>query len=109
MRPSEHDLRFPSRYAAGLTASLATISPRGVQPFLTGADNAFLRRELSTLFTGSSGDQFTKNAAALKEKIAPVTDFLKQAVGESTSLFGSRLAVNVSIIDLDKPADARSL
>ncbi len=91
--------------AAGLTAGLANVSPRGVQPFLTAADNEFLRRELTTLFTGSSGDAFTKNATALKEKLKPVTDFLQQAVGESTTIFGRGL---VAALDAATQSDAKA-
>jgi hypothetical protein len=73
-------------------ASLNQFSPGGITPFVTAKDVAFLEHGFGSVFGGGSDPkEFVKNAESLKEKIAPVTDFLKNAVTEATTLLANGL------------------
>jgi hypothetical protein len=69
------------------SGTLAGISPRGVQPFLTAADNERLQREIETVL-GARGAGFTTAVDDMLERIQPVADFLTQSVTEASNLFG---------------------
>jgi hypothetical protein len=73
-------------------ASLNQFSPGGITPFVTAKDVQFLEHGFGSVFGGGSDPkEFIKNAENLKEKIAPVTDFLKNSVQEATTLLANGL------------------
>jgi hypothetical protein len=76
--------------AAKITSSLATFSKGGIAPFTTGTDVQFLEHMFGGVFGGGSDPKdFIKNVEGLREKIAPVVDYLKKSVAESTELFAT--------------------
>src|SRR5258705_988006 len=90
--PAETDKQNPFfealQKAIGITTGLAGLSPRGLTPFLTGADTTFVERTLAGVFTDPSGENFIANVDKLEEQLKPVIEFLQKAIGQSTDLFG---------------------
>src|SRR6185437_12046708 len=72
------------------TGTLSAISPRGVSPFLTAADQDQLQAEIQRVLE-SPGEGFADAVDKMLTRVQPLADFLKQSVTESTDLFGRGL------------------
>lgn len=71
---------------AGFGGTLASISPRGVAPFLSDADLVKLQGELQRVFE-SPTEGFATAVDDMITRLQPLSDFLKNAVTESTNIF----------------------
>jgi len=73
---------------ATLTSSLATV---GASKFLTKSDLAGIGSLFDQLFSTTDPLAFTEMAGKIKEQVQPALDFIQQAIGQSTDLFGRGL------------------
>jgi|GEM_PF-6214411 len=76
---------------AQFAGSLGAISPRGVQPFLTAADNARLEAELRKVFESPTTEAFGTAVEDMIERIKPLSEFLAKAVSDASNIFGRGL------------------
>jgi hypothetical protein len=85
-------------------SGLASVSPGGVAQFLTPGNQEYLSAIFNQLFSTSDPKLFSDLAAKLQENLKPVTDFLTQAVKQSTDIFGRGL---MAAMEAATDSDAR--
>lgn len=92
------DKLIAAMQSVGQTVGALTSIP-GINQLLTPTDRTSIASSFQHVFGLSDPNNFTAQAELLTQRLQPITDFLQQAMAQSTDLFGRGLIAAMEALD----------
>lgn len=89
---------------ASITSGLGAVSTSGITPFVSEKDLAQVNAAIANVLAVKRGKDLASAVDLMQERLQPITDFLQQAVQQTTDIFGRGL-----IAALDAASESTAL